>query len=226
MSAAGEEPEVSSSLVPARGPGDVPLNVAAVITGAIPWFGGPFSAVIGGISAGRKYERVRNVLNGVVEDLHDFKSKAFEEYVRTEDFEELLEKTLNQVAEERSEEKRKLYRAFLTDTIASPAKPYDEQVRFLRTLEEVQPDHLRIIKALSQAPEGGDGIMGSPSNTLSIRLPDISRERIADLVSQLNDLRGIAMTSLNTMMTFHGAQDLQHSILPYGKRLLAYILAD
>jgi hypothetical protein len=226
MNPTDDNPEVYGDLVPARGPGDVPLDVAAVVTGAIPWLGGSISSVIGGISAGRKYERVRHVLNGVVEDLRDFKSKASEEYVRTEDFEELLEKTLNQVSEERSEEKRKLYRAFLTEAIASPGKPYDEQVRFLRTLDEIQPDHLRIIKALSQPPEGGSGISGSPSNTLSLRLPDMPKERIGDLVGQLNDLRVIGMTSLNTMMTFHGAQDLRHSILPYGKRLLAYILSD
>lgn len=227
MKANGDEPEPPShDLVPSKGPGDTSLDVAAVVTSAVPWLGGPISAVLSGISAGRKYERVRGVLNGVVEDLRDFKSSASEDFVRTEDFEELLEKTLNQAAEERSDEKRKLYRAFLTDAIASPGKPYDEQVRFLRTLEEIQPDHLRILKALSQPPEGGSGLAGSPGNTLSLRLPGMPRERINDFVGQLNDLRVIGLTSLNTMMTFTGSQDLRHSIQPYGERLLAYILAD
>src|ERR1043166_5355269 len=157
----------SRDLVPRKAPGDTPLDIVAVVTSAVPYLGGPVSAVLSGISAGRKYERIREVLNGVVEDLKEFKSRASEEYVRTEDFQELFEKTLNQAAEERSEEKRSVYRAFLTDAIASPGKAHDEQIRFLKTLEELQPDHLRIIKALSQAPEGGDGISGSPLNTLS-----------------------------------------------------------
>jgi len=211
-------------LIPRKAPGDAPLDIAAVVTSAVPYLGGPVSAVLSGISAGRKYERVREVLNGVAQDLKDFKSKASEEYVKTEDFQELFEKTLHQAAEERSEEKRQIYRAFLTDAIASPGEPYDEQIRFLKTLDELQPDHLRIIKALSQPPEGGSGMSGSPSNTLSQRLPDIPHERIADLVQQLNDLRVIGLTSLNTMMTFHGAQDLRHSIQPYGRRLLAFIV--
>jgi hypothetical protein len=218
-----ESESSSRDLVPRKAPGDTPLDVAAIITSAVPYLGGPVSAVLGGLSAGRQYERVREVLNGVAEDLKEFKSKASEEYVKTEDFQELFEKTLEQVGEERSEDKRRVYRAFLTDAIALPGKPYDEQIRFLKALDELQPDHLRIIRALSQAPEGGSGLSGSPLNTLSQRLPDVARERIEDLVQQLNDLRIIGMTSLKTMMTFHGAQDLRHAVLPYGKRLLGFI---
>lgn len=217
---------VGKELIPRKASGDAPLDIAAIVTSAVPYLGGPVSAILSGISAGRKYERVREVLSGVAQDLKDFKSKASEDYVKTEDFQELFEKTLHQAGEERSEEKRRIYRAFLTDAIASPGKPYDEQVKFLKTLDELQPDHLRIIKALAQPPEGGSGISGSPSNTLSQRLPDMPRERLADLVQQLNDLRVIGLTSLNTMMTFHGAQDLRHSIQPYGKRLLAFIIKE
>jgi hypothetical protein len=211
-------------LVPQDTPGDTSLDVAVIVTSAVPWLGGPVSAVLSGISFGRKYERVREVLNGVAEDLRQFKSSASEEYVRTEDFEELLEKTLRQTAEERSGEKRRIYRAFLTDAIASPGKPYEEQIRFLRALDELQPDHLRVIKALSLPPEGGSGISGSPLDTLYKRLPDIPSERIGDLILNLNDLRITAMTSLRTMMTFSGAQDLRHSISSYGARFLAFIL--
>jgi hypothetical protein len=69
------------------------------------------ASVIGGISGGRKEQRILEVVQGVSDDLSDFKSQVAEEYVKTEDFEELLENTLRRVAQERSAEKRRLYRS-------------------------------------------------------------------------------------------------------------------
>jgi hypothetical protein len=136
----------------------------------------------------------------------------------------LLEQTLKRAADERNEEKRKIYREFLTNAIESPGESYDEQIRFLRTLEELQPDHLLVIRALSQSPDPDPGMMGSPNQTLLRRLPELNEERISDIISQLNDMRITNLTSLKTMMTGHGAADLRHSITSYGQRFLKYIM--
>lgn len=213
-------------LVSASTSGETAMDIAAVITSIIPWIGGPVSQVLSGASFGRKLGRIREVLEGVAHDLEAQTSQASKEYVKTEDFEELLEKTLRQAAEERTEEKRKVYRRFLTEAIASPGEPYDEQVRFLRILEGIQVEHIRLLRALSQPPDQNPGMMGSPSQTLNERLPDIPRERIADLVSQTNDLRITNLTSLQTMMTGRGAQDLRHSITPIGNRFIGYLLQE
>ena len=178
------------------------------------------------MSLGRKIDRVKEVLNGLAKDLKDFRLEASESYVKTEEFQELLEKTLMKVADERNKEKRDVYRAFLTDSIKSPGKSYDEQLRFLRTLEELQFDHLRVMKAMAEPPDDRDGISGSPPATLGERLPDMSKERIAELVSQLNDLRVTKLTALNTLMTYRGAQDLRGGITSYGQQFLSFLLAN
>jgi len=200
------------------------LDIAAAVGSAIPWIGGPVGSVLSGMSLGRKMSRVKEVLMGLAEELSGFKSTISEEYVRTEEFEELLEQTLKRAAEERSDEKRRIYRDFLIDAISSPGEAYDEQIRFLRTLEELQPDHLRLIRALSQSPSQSPGIMGSPNQTLRQRLPEFDEGRIGDLLAQLNDLRVTNLTSLKVMMTGHGAEDLRHSITAYGQRFLRYIM--
>ena len=200
------------------------LDIAAFVGSAIPWIGGPVSNVLSGLSLGRKLSRVREVLEGLTTELADFKAEASENYVKTEEFEELLEQTLKRVAEERNEEKRQIYRNFLTDAIESPGEPYDEQIRFLRILEELQPDHLRLLRALSQVPNTNPGMMGSPNQTLRRRLPEFGEDRITDLVAQLNDLRVTNLTSLKVMMTTQGAEDLRHSMTAYGKRFLSYIV--
>lgn len=211
-------------IVPAATRVETALDIAAFVGSAVPWIGGPVSKVLGGMSLGRKLSRVREVLEGLASGLAEFKSDASEKYVKTEEFEELLEQTLKRATEERHEEKRRIYSAFLTDAIESPGEPYDEQIRFLRTLEELQPDHLRLLRALSQAPGPNAGMMGSPNQTLRRRLPEMDEGRVGDLLSQLNDLRVTDLTSLKVMMTGHGAEDLRHSVTPYGKRFLRYIV--
>lgn len=215
--------ENASDLVPAATTTETALDVAAFVGSAVPWIGGPVSNVLGGISTGRKLARIREVLGGLVDDLSDFKSEISEKYVKTEDFEELLEQILKRASEERNEEKRDIYRSFLSNAIEEPGETYDEQIRFLRTLEEIQTDHLRIIRALSLEPSRNPGMMGSPNQTLGKRLPEISEDRIAELIAQLNDMRITKLTSLKTMMTGHGAEDLRHSITAYGNRFLQYL---
>lgn len=206
--------------------GETALDIAAFVSSAVPYLGGPVSNVLGGISMGRKLARVREVLEGVVTDLAGFKSDVTEEYVRTEDFEELLEQILRRAADERYEEKRRLYRAFLRDAIESPGKSYDEQIRILRTFEELQPDHIRALKALSQAPSPDPGMMGSPIQTLKERLPEMDEAQIGDLTTQLNDLRVTNLGNLNVMMTGHGAENLRHAITQHGNRILQYIIEE
>ncbi|MFQ5875776.1 MAG: hypothetical protein ACE5JL_18520, partial [Dehalococcoidia bacterium] len=167
--------------------------------------------------------RVKEVLEGLVEDLREFRSEVSEDYVKSEEFEELLEHTLHRVAAERNEEKRLIYRDFLVGIIKSPGEPYDEQLRFLRTLEDMGPDHIEVLRALVQKPDPDPGMTGSRRGTLSKRLAEIAPERIEELVSQLNDMRVTNLTSLRTMMTAQGAENLGHAITPFGRRFLHFI---
>ena len=87
-----------------------------------------------------------------------------------------------------------------------------------------QPALLLVINALTSAPDANPGMMGSPSQTLSKRLPHMNEAQITELVSQLNDMRITNFSSLKVMMTGHGAADLRHSITQYGRRFVEYVL--
>lgn len=97
-----------SELVPASTPKETALDIAAFVGSAVPWIGGPVSNVLGGMSVGRKLGRVREVLEGLATGLANFQSEVSEKYVRTDEFEDLLEQTLRRAADERAEEKRRL----------------------------------------------------------------------------------------------------------------------
>ena len=199
------------------------IDIVSFVSSAVPWVGGPVSNVLGGISTTRKIKRVNDLLHEFTEDLRNFKSEVSEEYVKTEDFEDLLEQTLRRTSEERNEEKRKILKAFLVEAVKSPGEQYDDQLRILKLLENIYGDHILVLKALMQEPPQKAGMMGSPSQTLKERLPYLQDDRISDLVQQLNDMRVTNLQSLNTMMTGGGAQDLRHSVTPLGKRFIHYL---
>src|SRR5437868_5580687 len=113
--------------VPTGMPSETALDLAATVSSLVPLIGGAVGNVLSGISQGRKMERVKEVLEGLAADLHDFKSEASQTYVKTEDFEELLDEVLHKVADERNEQKRQFLRSFLTFAIKHPGPSYDEQ---------------------------------------------------------------------------------------------------
>jgi hypothetical protein len=210
--------------VPTGLPAERALDVATFVANLVPWLGGAVAGVLSGIGTDRKINRINDVIVGLAERLRDVESEKAKQYVKTEEFEELLEQTLRQVASERNEEKRRIYRDFLIGAIVSPGEPYDEQRRFLRTMEELQPEHLRVLKALSQPPKPVYGAAGSPIATLRGRLADFSENQIEERIQQLNDLRVTNMTSLKTMMTPQGAENLTHAVTPYGSRFVQYLM--
>jgi hypothetical protein len=96
-------------------------------------------------------------------------------FVRSEDFEDLLIETLQGVAAERDEGKRLAYRNILLNAVRDARQSYDETLRFLRALEQFQPDHVEVLWAYGAEPaESNTLIGGSRRHTLGSRLPETS----------------------------------------------------
>jgi hypothetical protein len=205
--------------------GENALDVAAAVVSIVPWLGSPLATVLSGMSSSRKMRRIGDVIARVSAEVKELRTEAQKTYVRSEDFEELLEQTLRAAADEKSEEKRQIYGDFLAGAVNSPGEPaYEEQIRILRTLEQLQPDHMRLIRALAKTPDSTkSGYTGSPIETIVERLPGMPEARIDDLVQQLNDLRITNTGQLRTMMTWSGAQNLRSRITPFGERFLAFL---
>lgn len=212
-------------LIPQDTTTDKALDVGAFVSAVlpIPWLAPAVSFVLGGISNQRKIKRIHEALQQLNEEMGDFRSEASEKYVNSEEFDELLERTLQQIANERYEEKRNMYGRFLAGAIKSPGEPYDEQIRFLRDLEVLQADHIRIFNAMLQEPDPNSNVyIGSTMTTLTERLSDTPEARLRELVAQLNDMRLISGIG-NTMVTAKTAVDLRNNFTPYGRRFVRYL---
>lgn len=216
----------NDDIVPVDSNADRALDIGAFMTAVlpIPWLAPAVSFVLSGISNQRKFDRIKDALGQLNEKLKDFKSEASETYVQSEEFQDLLEQTLSKVAAERNEEKRKIYGRFLAGAIETPGEPYDEQIRFLRDLDVLQPDHLRIFRAMLESPDPNStaDIGLHEFDTLMKRLPDIDEEKLRDLVAQLANLRMIWVVT-NRKVSGSLALDLRNFFTPYGKRFLKYL---
>jgi hypothetical protein len=208
-------------------PAETALDVAAVLANFIPGLGGAVSNVLSGMSVGRRLDRVKEVLQGLADELSDLKSEASERYVRTDEFEELLETVLRRAAEERNEQRRQLLRHFLVGTIVHPGSSYDTHRAILRLLESAEPEDVLVLRAAAEQPTADEmaGLVGSIIGTLQRRLAGWPPQRIEAAVTRLNDLRIINLTPnrMHTMMTAPGAAELRGSIMPIGQELIAFL---
>ena len=200
------------------------LSAGAALVSVVPWLGGPLSNVLSGYSQSRKFNRIRDVLDSLSEELREFKSSASVEYVKTDDFEELLEQTLRRVADERQSDVRALYCRFLGRAIRDANDDYDSQFEVLKTIELLRSGHVVILEALMQDP-GTKGPFSHASSHMQtiIERTGLDRESIRLLVDELNHWRLTKLDGLHTMMTARGAASLQRKIAPLGRKVLHYL---
>lgn len=199
-------------------------TATAVLVSAVPWLGGPVSTVLSGYTQSRKLSRIKEVLDALSEELREFKSTASEEYVRTEDFEDLLEQTLKRVADARQSNVRTLYCRFLRRAIREPNDDYDIQIRILNAIELLRAEHVAILKALTvdPGPLGPFSHASSHMQTLMERT-SLDRDSIRSLADDLNHWRLTKLDGLSTMMTGRGAASLQHTVTPLGRKVVNYL---
>ena len=118
-----------------------------------PVFGGFVSSLASGRVTRKKIHRVNETLKYLAHSLDDIKDKLNEDYIMSEDFEDLFDETFQKVARERVEAKRKMYAWYLKGAITNIEISYDEKLRFLNLIERLQPIHIMILNAFLILPD-------------------------------------------------------------------------
>jgi len=109
------------------------LDVVATIATVVPVLGGPLGNVLSGISFTRKLGRIETFCQRVADELADLSAEVDEHYVREDEFEELLERTLKGVAEEPDSAKQTPYLRFLVDVLRE-RRPFEERLDELQQI--------------------------------------------------------------------------------------------
>ncbi len=201
-------------------------ELVAIVSSAAPWIGGPVAEIIGGAATSLKIKRVTQFVKDVLDYVETLHTKTTEEFVRSEDFVDILEKTAQVVADERHETKRKYFANYLLNNISHPEISYDHRLKYLRLLIQVDTRHIDLLTALLCRPTSHESNMsiGSPSATIERRALHLRN----DLMAIIHETNTLGLTSiqdnyLKTTMTGGGAADLAHKVTPLGNGLLALI---
>lgn len=201
-------------------------EITAIVSSAAPWIGGPISGIIGGVATELKIKRVTQFIKDVLEYVEELHSQETENFVKTEDFADIFDKTAHAVADERYETKRKLFSNYILNNIASPEISYQLRLKCLRLLEDINTQHIDLLEALLRPPTEAENSMGlsAPSTTIERRAPQL-RGNLSAIIHETNTLglTDIKGNYLNTNMTGHGAANLAHAVTSFGKDFIAFI---
>jgi hypothetical protein len=204
------------------------IETVGTVSALVPVLGGPLSSILLGISGDRRFERVRGVLFDLADRLGDLADEQAD-FIRSADFEDLLIETLQRVAAERSERKRRSYRNLVLHAIADGNRNYDETLRFERVLERLQPIHLDMLDALAELPvaESAPPVDAMTLPTLAELFPYVPYAELIDLAQQLADERVIALSRLSTgALPVEGPRDLRAQITLFGQRFWKYVVEE
>lgn len=100
--------------------------------------------------AERKLTRCLEMLESLQKDLDESQKSINEEYVKNDDFLDIFEQTVNQVANERNDDKRMYFKNILLNSIFKDTVDYDITEKYMNILSRLEKDDLTILKVLYQ----------------------------------------------------------------------------
>jgi len=120
------------------------VNVLKAVLSAIP-FGGVFSSLISDYMPNEKIERLKKFVEEFGKDLERFKSEIDQQYIKTDEFSYLFEKTLKGVTENYREEKLACLRGILVNSLRDKSSSQERKEFFLNLVDNLTVTNLSIL---------------------------------------------------------------------------------
>lgn len=98
--------------------------------------------------AERKVRRLEDFMYGLSESVKGMEASLNEEYLRKDDFLDVFENAARKVVNERSEQKREMFRNVLCSSFFAESCSYDKTDKYLRILEELDELEIKILVLL------------------------------------------------------------------------------
>jgi len=211
------------------------VNVIKATVSGIPVVGGPVASLMSDYIPNSRVERLEQFAKDLADDMTRVHDKLNVDYVRTDEYAFLVTRVFEDVARDYQEDKLRAYRNILVNGLRFDVRASIQEA-YLNRVENLTPLHLQLLscfvsdednaKKLPDATQSY-GSSGSIRNTLQILLPDFPRDQLAACAHDL-DIQGITgnlASSLTTMMTAHGAQELANRLTPFGRGFVDFITA-
>lgn len=207
-------------------------QAAGKLAQLLPGVGGLLGAYIDDNLNQKRTQRLDTLLQSLVHDLSQARRKMNTEFIKSSDLPELFGEIIPQVQKERNEEKQRYYKNILRGAILSEdIDPYDTSMKYVRTLEELQPVHIAVLRAVAiELPQEelwqkdyGGGFM---INTLEERVPNTPKSQFPEIIEDLNRARvtDFRIDSLELCMSGSSAANLRTRMTKYGIAFVEFIL--
>lgn len=203
---------------------------------AIPYAGGVIAEVVGIIGPDFRLRRLRQFVAELAYDLEQLKEKIDSEYVRTEEFAHVIEKTFRGVAENYQKEKLNALRAVLLNSCIKTDIDQELKEYLLDITLQLSTLHVRLIRILRD-PQGFYAaekirdsrdmaqIGGSVGESLKECLPDVPEGYVRSVWNDLYNMNVVYLEPrhLGVMIGGKGSKALEGKLTDLGKQLAFFI---
>ena len=210
------------------------VEIVSLAFEPIPYVGGFLASSASYYIQQRKNARLNDFLLDLAERVSEIQEYINQDFVSTDDFNNLVEEILEAASQTRQNEKLEAFRTILINTITQSHPNYDEALEICRLVQKWEPRHIEMLKIFWD-PRSADEQMGnilekssgsftSIMQIFSKLLPDWSQEQIERTLQDLYTDHIHGTTHLRTTITDKGFHQIEGRITDFGKRVSKYII--
>lgn len=187
---------------------------------AVPVIGGVVATFISEYVPRKKQAR----LVGFVQDLSRHfvaeQERIDREFVKTRDFDRIVEDVLDRVQTVRNEDKLGYWAALLAGVATTNGPGPSDRDRMIETLDGLRPEHLRLLHVIATTSEPPPSLYaGGVSATLEWKMPDVPNDEARRRWDELARF-DVVGSYPSGMMTAAGAGNLAGRLTPYGREFV------
>ena len=198
---------------------DHALTVALAGLQALPLIGGVIATFIDEYVPRQKRRRLVSFVQDLSARLRVEADRVDHEFVRTEDFSDLLEDVLDAAQQRRNEEKHRYYASAVANS-STPERPDEvDQEKMLEVLNDLRASHLRVIALYMtiEIPDSMLPLQGDMEHRIVHgSLPELTHEQLDSLILDLQT-RGV-LPLLAQSGTAGDPHELATQMTPFGRR--------
>lgn len=201
---------------------EMPAQDHALVAGmaalqAVPVIGGVVATFISEYVPRQRQQRLVGFVQDLSREFAAEQERIDREFVRTKDFDRMVEDVLDRVQTVRNEEKLGYWAALLAGVATTDRPNPTDRDRMIQTLDDLRPEHLRLLHVIATTTEGPPNLyMGGVNATLDWKMPDVPNDEARRLWNELART-GVVGDYPSGMMTREGAGNLTVRLTPYGR---------
>jgi hypothetical protein len=170
------------------------LNIFKAILSAAP-FTGALASLITDYIPTQRQKRVEEFTTQLAQDLDRLKTTVNSEYVLSDDFAFLFEKSFRAVAENPQKEKLDAFRAILLNSVLAKTMPEEEKEYFLSLAMSLTTLHLRVLRFLATPEQylqavgiGAQSVQGGFGTIFRTVFPNVQLDVAASAFGDLHQI--------------------------------------